>query len=422
MGPLKTLATYIYVSGLLRADSLFERVLHDILRWRDYIPLIKNFFVQVQVIFKNPRKYPRESVVIIAGVILTLIMLLMLTLLFFAIRRQYRIYRASRSVRKKVPREVVIRRMVIVGLGIAVFVLALTVGTAQPKFCVRCHAIKKSFNSWDKSVHKETGCLSCHYEPGIFGYVTGNIEGAENVASHFFKGSGMPRARVSNSACLRCHGDVFNRIVVGEREIKVQHKDLISSGILCTNCHPDVAHEAKGKKVFAMNSCLTCHDNKTAKADCGTCHIQDIGYKAARTLEDWPKVKVARITCTGCHKPKTTENCISCHGLELPHAERFKQRHAMHSEETQGRLCYKCHWEKMGDKRMCGCHSSEGEIHGAPERWYFNHRSVASNNGAGCNCHGLSFCGRCHDDPKQVYPNYAGGSGEAMHGGWHTGM
>ncbi|MDI6817089.1 MAG: cytochrome c3 family protein [Actinomycetota bacterium] len=422
MEPLRVLGTYIYLSGLMRVDSLFERLLHDVLRWRDYVPLILKFLDQVQVIFKNPRKYPREAVVIIAAILLTLIVLMMLVLLFFTIRNQIRIRKAYKRIRKKVPREVLIKRYIIGGAAGVVLLLALTIGTAQPKSCTRCHSLEKSFSSWEKSVHKDTGCLKCHYEPGVFGYVEGNISGAENLLAHFFKGSGLPRARVSNNACLRCHNDVFNRMVIGEREIRVQHKDLINDGINCTNCHPDIAHEAKGKKAFAMNSCLECHDNKRASADCRTCHIQDIGYKAVRELDDWPKVKTIRITCNGCHKVSTTDACIKCHGLELPHSEIFQQKHAMRAETTKGVLCYKCHWETMTGKRMCGCHSDAGEIHGAPEDWYFKHRATAKGNGAGCNCHAASFCGRCHDDPKNVYPNYAGSGGEAMHGGWHTGM
>ncbi|MBS3908463.1 MAG: NapC/NirT family cytochrome c [Actinobacteria bacterium] len=419
---LRTLAVHIYLSVPMRAESLFERLLHDALRWRDYIPIIIKFAEQLQVIFQNPRRYPREAVVIIAAILLTLIVVMLLVLLFFAARNQIRIRRAYRSIRKKVPREVLVKRYIIGGAAVIILLLAMTVGTAQPKSCIRCHTLEKSYSSWTKSVHKDTGCLKCHYKPGIFGYVEGNINGAENVLAHFFKGVETPRARVSNNACLRCHNDILSRMVIGDREIKMQHKDLIGGGINCTNCHPDIAHKPKGKKIFAMNSCLGCHDNKVASADCRTCHTQDIGYKAVRAVDDLPKVKTIRITCTGCHKVSTTEGCIKCHGVELPHSAIFQQKHAMQAETTQGILCYKCHWERMDGKRMCGCHNATGEIHGETEAWYYAHRALAKNNGAGCNCHGLTFCARCHDDPKSVYPNYAGGSGEMMHGGWHIGM
>jgi len=423
MEQIRIIATYIYVSGLMRADSLFERLMHDIMNWQELARIIVKFANQAKVIFGNPKRYPREAVIIISAIILTFLLILMLVLLFLSLKKQIAIRRASKSVRRKITREEIIKRSVIAG-GIAlVFILAITVGAAQPSLCAKCHTVEKSYTEWQKSPHKDIGCLKCHYEPGAVGYISGSIGGAENLLGHFFKENELPRTMVGNKSCLRCHNDIFDRIVIGKREIKVQHKDLITGGIACTNCHPDTAHKAKRIKTFAMNNCIDCHNNKVASARCETCHQQDIGYKPNRTLDDWPKIKVSRLNCTGCHKPVTEQGCIDCHGLVLPHSKEFKRKHAMESEATRGQLCYKCHWERMATKRMCGCHHDDGEIHGSPEKWHYEHRRVAKNNGMGCNCHGISFCKRCHDDPSKVYPGgYAGGSGDSMHGGWHTGM
>jgi len=421
---LRFLSTYVYVAIVAQGDSLLERLLYDAVHWRKFIPIAMNFIDQLKVIFKNPRRYPREAVTIIATVIISFLLIVLLVALVMSAKRQFAIYRASRRVKKKLPREEVIRRLTMTGIAFVVFVAALTITTAQPQFCVRCHEIEKSHAEWEKSAHKDVGCLSCHHEPGLFGYMIGVSEGADNLLTHFLYEERMTRAVVSNDSCLKCHGNVFNQTVSNDREIRIRHKDLVTGGMVCTNCHAGIAHETKTGKVFAMNRCVSCHNGRTAKTDCKSCHQQDIAYKPGQNLDDWPKVKSLGLTCVGCHKVETDQGCVNCHGLVLPHPAEFKRKHAMESEKSNGALCYKCHWDsKMSENRMCGCHD-EGSIHGKPEGWYFRHRELARNNGAGCNCHGLSFCQRCHDDPTKVYPlGYAGGAGaNQMHGGWHTGM
>jgi len=420
---LGLLGAYIYIAATTQSDSLLGRLANDVANWKKYMPLIKSLLGQVKTIFRNPRRYPRESVIVISAVILTFLVIMLLVMTVLSLKRQYKIYKASRRVRKKLPREEVIKRLSITGGVLAVVMLAIAIGSSQPAFCSRCHSIETHYATWQKSAHKDsTSCLSCHYEPGVFGFLIGNVHGAQNLLAHFVKGDDIPRAIVSNAACLQCHRDIYSRTITDEREIKVRHKDLLSGGLICTNCHPDVAHSVKANRTFAMNSCVTCHNNKTASSKCSSCHKQDIAYKPDRTLDDWPKVKDVGLTCTGCHKPVTTQRCVNCHGLSLPHAAQFRKHHPMEAETRNG-LCYKCHWQKMTENRMCGCHDP-GEIHGNTENWYYGHRAVAKKNGAGCNCHGLSFCARCHDDADKVYPSgYAGGGGaNQMHGGWNTGM
>lgn len=421
---MRYFATYLYVVAVVEGDSLFSKLLNDAVHWRQYIPLLQKAFEEVKVYFKNPRRYSREVVVIISVVILTFLLIMLLVLIVLSLKKQYAIRKASRSVRKRLPPEEVVRRAVIAGSIFGVIAIVIAAGSAQPTFCARCHETQKSFDQWENSKHKTVGCLNCHYEPGILGYTIGNMAGAENIVAHFLKGGQIERATVSNRSCLKCHSDVYERTVVDpEREIKVRHKDIIAGGLACTSCHERTAHGTNTGATFAMNVCTSCHDGKRASAKCNTCHKEDIAYRASRTLDDWPKQKGLRVTCTGCHKPATTENCIRCHGLELPHAGQFVQKHAMEAEKSAGNLCYKCHWERMAQKRMCGCHNPEGDIHGSPESWYIAHRSLAKNNGMACNCHGLPFCARCHDNAGAVYPGGPNsGSANQMHGGWKTGM
>ncbi|MCL6472431.1 MAG: NapC/NirT family cytochrome c [Firmicutes bacterium] len=424
LAKLYLLATHLYISGFAQVDSesLFGRLTKYFSNWDKLKSTLVKLLNQVVLILRNPRRFPRESVIIISAIVLTLIVAILFILIIFSIKKQYEIHKAARSVNRAIPKEEIIRRFTIASISLIVFLAIVNVAASQPVLCAKCHSIEKSHAEWQKSTHKDVGCLSCHYEPGIFGYITGNITGAEHLIAYFFKGGEPSPAVVTNSSCLQCHNDIFNRTVKSKQEVMVRHKDLITGGFSCTGCHPDVAHKTQTAKLFAMNSCTGCHNNKIASAKCDTCHKQDIAYKENRMLDDWPKVKTIRITCTGCHQPATTQGCVKCHGLTLPHSAEFKKHHPMQAEKLNG-LCYKCHWESMSENRMCGCHS-EGEIHGLPDKWYYEHQKVAKSNGAGCNCHALDFCGRCHDNPEKVYPmGYAGGEGAfSMHSGWNTGM
>jgi hypothetical protein len=426
MGQLQLLATNLYVTYIAAVsdDSLFSRLFGDLTNWRRNKKLLATALENTKTYFSNPRRYSREVVTIIAAIILSLLVVALLVMVFLSIKRQYAIRRAAKRVRRKLSKEEITRRTVTTCSILGIILILLTVGTAQPSLCARCHETQKSVSEWETSSHKTVGCLSCHYEPGLIGYALGTTNGVSNMLTHFIDANPPVQGAVTNSSCLRCHDDIFNRIVVDEREIRVRHKDLITGGLACTSCHAQVAHKTETGDTFAMNICVGCHTNtsKTASSKCSTCHQQDIAYKPGRTLDDWPKQKGLGVTCTGCHKQATTASCVRCHGLELPHSAEFRKKHAMRAAETKGELCFKCHWNsKMSQRRMCGCHDAQGEIHPAPEIWYYQHQSEARINGISCNCHATTFCARCHDDAKAVYPKGSTGD-DQMHGGWQTGF
>lgn len=410
----------IYITGLITADSLFEKYVKSL---ADYGRILQNAYKlldRAELVFRNPKRFSREVVVLIAAVFLVFLILLLVIIAILAIKKQLAVRKTYRSIGRKVTREELIKALTISGSLLLIITAFMTVGVSQPSLCERCHSMGESYATWEKSSHKRIGCIKCHYEPGIIGYTLGTINGADNLLAHVFKDLESPKAVIANNVCLQCHSDIDRGIVMGEREIKVRHKDFLAGGVSCTTCHVDVAHGAKSSKTFAMNDCISCHDGKKAKSDCETCHVQDIAYDPHQTLDDWPKVEFIGQTCVGCHGDTTTQRCINCHGLELPHSEEFRKHHPMKAEPSNGNVCYKCHWSKgMSDRRMCGCHENEGSIHGSPDKWYYGHREVAKINGAGCNCHRPNFCGRCHDEnAEKVYPsNYAGGSSTNDAGG-----
>lgn len=397
-----------------QSDSLFWRHFRKLLDFAATLGDLQTIFERIGTIFKNPRSYTRELVVLIAIFFLIFLLILILIVLVVAIKKQIRIRKTYGNIAVRLTKKQLVRFISFIIISFVFMVALITASVSTPVICGQCHIIKKPYKQWLASTHKSVACAGCHYEPGIYGYIAGTLHGSENLLAFLFKAPYPLQTTVPNKACLNCHYDIKRRQSSGERQILVRHKDIVQAGLSCAECHASVAHEQKGRKIFVMNVCVRCHDGDTASAACTTCHQKDIAYKPHTTLDDWLKVKNARIICTGCHTTKTDQSCIACHEVELPHPDEFRRSHAMRAEAKKD-LCYKCHWKTMSKNEMCACHK-EGTVHGDPEKWYFKHRKVARINGIGCNCHAPLYCSRCHNDPNSVYPpGFSGGLQSGMH-------
>jgi nitrate/TMAO reductase-like tetraheme cytochrome c subunit len=397
-----------------RSDSLFRRYLNKLLDYTAVLGDFRTIFDHIGTIFQNPRNYSRELVILIAILFLIFLLILLLAMLVLALKRQLRIRKTYGAVTVKITKKQFVRFSFFAFISLTALAAIFAASVSTPSMCGQCHVINKPYNQWRVSTHKSITCTGCHYEPGIYGYISGSFHGSENLIAFIFKAPSTLQSTVLNKTCLNCHYDVKRKSLTGERQILVKHKEIIQAGLSCVECHGSVAHKQKSEKTFVMNICIRCHNGDKASAKCTTCHQKDIAYKPHTTLDDWPKVKNARIICAGCHTTKTDRSCITCHEVELPHPDEFRRTHAMQAEAKKD-LCYKCHWKTMPKKEMCACHK-EGNVHGNPEKWYFKHRKTARINGIGCNCHTPAYCGRCHNDPNSIYPSgYTSGLQNGMH-------
>ncbi len=223
-------------------------------------------------------------------------------------------------------------RTVLVILGMVAGAVALGAVvlpvTSHPKFCVRCHTIAPSYETWVVSSHKEVTCVDCHVRPGVDGFLRDKAwAGLKDVAITVFGTPTEPHdldATVHSEMCLDCHRAILRVSEVATRDLPPPVKDvgLVMShrrhmevfakrgkGEGCTTCHSRVVHEKpiKGYPIViprghvstdakpyypehpegsvlrgkALADCFRCHDGKAehegrvVSNKCETCHLPD---------------------------------------------------------------------------------------------------------------------------------------------------
>ncbi len=200
--------------------------------------------------------------------------------------------------------------------------------TNQPTFCASCHTIKPSYDSWNRSSHKDVTCVDCHVRPGISGFIEDKIfAGIEDVAITFFGTPTEPhnlQSHVTSSVCISCHRAILRVTEVSVRDLPAPVKDVglimnhrehmdafekRGKGEGCTTCHGRVVHGSPIKAYpiviprghvklddqphepdhpkdsvlwkADMADCIRCHDGKQSyKGEvlsnrCETCHLPD---------------------------------------------------------------------------------------------------------------------------------------------------
>ncbi len=359
---------------------------------------------QLPKIAEDPRAYPRESM-LIAAVIALAFMLVVLA--FFVIADGVNAAAARRRLGfdpGRARRFHLMRTALLVGVISLPFIAMAPSTVVGSKPCGSCHAINDAVVQWENSAHATVGCWRCHSSGGVLGALEASSREVVRVAGGAVSRSGT----VSSGRCLACHQKVATQPVQVSR-LRVSHKEMIEAGMDCLLCHRETGHNDPGEQVTLaaargrapsetsdMSKCLVCHDGQTASSDCEVCHVAAPLDEAVSTSGDAQTPLPPR--CTGCHKTKTDQNCVDCHGLELPHPQPvFMRQHAGLSHNDPA-LCARCH-ENAHTYESCGCHA-EAEMHGTYSEWFPIHGTSAraTNNGAGCRCHNQQFCGRCHDN------------------------
>lgn len=356
---------------------------------------------RVPLVLSDPRAYPREAMLLAAIIGLAFITAaLLISVLVEAIKSGRR--RRSLGTRRR-ESTVLTTALLVVAVCLSVLVLAglAPLAPQSARACAQCHRMGSAVSSWEAGVHSEVACYGCHARPGVSGALEASVRGAGRLVG------GSPDAAGSSvvyAGCLGCHSELA-RSTVGS-EVRVRHKELIDSGIDCVTCHPSVGHDGLAATASApdlgrdvMSWCLPCHDGVRAPSECRLCHVS--GPLDARGLT-YDQNAAIEVTCKGCHANRTTERCVGCHGLELPHPATFRKQHAALSWGSPA-LCARCHPAAQKD-RACACHDSDANVHGTYEQWFPRHGGQARASGpGGCLCHSeaaFASCGRCHDsDP-----------------------
>ena len=289
--------------------------------------------------------------------------MLVLGLIFFAAgSRRWMTFRSPTLLRE--PKQWY-RRMAYVlpvaFIGIVTFGSWGVTQSSSPHFCGSCHDMQGYKANWQGSPHAQAavGCDSCHYEPGVGGFVKAKIQGtSELVAMVTGRQKAKPIAEIDNGRCSECHALEALRgpVLVDQRYLFDHgiHLGPLARGpeLRCTSCHTDTGAEAH----FAVdtNSCFTCHF-KTAsppapvgKAGCVSCHgvPQTAAFDHAGAV-----VEASDASCLECHDGMSSgttavevRRCRHCHA-EAAAVLRVAAPAAVHERHVSGKGigCDWCH-------------------------------------------------------------------------------
>lgn len=307
---------------------------------------------------------------------------------------------------------------VLIVLGCAALAWLLSgVTTGSEGMCLSCHRadvphVERSVSPESSDPHQATACIRCHESGGV---VAGLTTGVPGRVLHFAQGVLTPQRMtrygrpIALGACVSCHGDVAERtLTVEARGLRVSHREPLDAGALCTDCHElQAVSGIVGSYTIGMSSCLRCHDNEQASAQCSSCHVKDIAYAMHVNRQPTPRRLVPdKPTCGTCHDQ---DRCDACHGIRMPHTREFvvSEHPRVATLDTwynDGKTCAKCHTESRNPCTACHRKNPPGHPRSV---WPREHGASGPAAGVGaCNdCHGYlariagrNFCGVCHEE------------------------
>lgn len=232
--------------------------------------------------------------------------------------------------------------------------------------CAFCHEpAQTSTSSSDRMLPGHAECSICHE--------------LDEKAPNKEVEAGKPDAK-----CVSCHpgwtGGKVELIVLPAPHLKFNHKLHVGQKIRCQECHGDLLKEEVGLatrlQLPKMKLCLGCHDGKTAKQSCTTCHTGTPSGRLQTELASGDLVPTGQI-----------------HGDA--HDASFRRDHARVARD-KAKYCESCH-----AKDFCtGCHDGVAkplDFHGGD--YVTTHPIEARRNSPDCSsCHRRqTFCVGCHN-------------------------
>lgn len=307
-------------------------------------------------------------------------------------------------------------RVLLVAIGAVVALgVALDIGSTSPALCASCHEMTPRSDSWALSAHQVVACVECHQSPTEWYEYPERLSDriallSRDLGAHWsgaYAGAVVDApvdgARpIGDDTCLQCHDP--NRKATSGYRILIDHVEHAERNGSCVSCHVRTAHpeESRGGPLSLMGQCYTCHgtaDYPEASAECAMCHPADYepvpdSHEQARWArghgETW---EVDANLCTMCHEQSY---CDDCHGIEMPHPERWAEGDEGHAGQATSdpATCASCH---DGGPELCSmCHHTSYEpLKGG---WVDQHPLEAREEGAAyCfECHEPRYCSYCH--------------------------
>ncbi|MDI6689775.1 MAG: hypothetical protein QMD66_02975 [Actinomycetota bacterium] len=215
---------------------------------------------------------------------------------------------------------------------------------------------------------------------------------------------GLPPIEKGFKDCTFCHGSIdFGQVkekIFDRKLLTFSHVPHINIGVKCSTCHKLPVHVKKGVNRPPMQICYgsECHSLTQAKAPgkCEACHPPDFDLKPKNHLvatfllvpkpgvrADHAKMaKEEKKYCEMCHLDKF---CTDCHGMEIPHPEKFVKKEHGPVGKAKPQSCMKCHPEP----KFCDvCHHEGYKPEMGP--WTKVHPAFVEKKTA-------EYCFKCHD-------------------------
>jgi len=277
----------------------------------------------------------------------------------------------------------------------------------------------------------EVECLDCHVTIS-----TSNQAADKNIPTHEVCGDCHEDA-IEGDDCRMCHANPENPIpvTVPSRKIVFSHKEHLARDIDCDNCHKGVKGMDRLTSVNmpVMETCSSCHDERTAPMDCFLCHINPEEIMRAAHPVGWRhshKYEASRNdeSCRTCHP--NTDYCQDCHEgdnlRQTSHDLNYKFTHTLDAKGKE-KDCMVCHTNQS----FCNdCHQREEVMptnHSSASWPRHDHGREAARDlesCAGCHDDEDPTCLRCHTDIDDIRgtdpsPHGPGFISERGKGPWH---
>ncbi|MBS1148616.1 MAG: cytochrome [Myxococcaceae bacterium] len=260
--------------------------------------------------------------------------------------------------------------------------------------CEACHeGVGKSVRATDLLMPAHPQCDSCHE---IEAAAKGKVVDPKSACEDCHKGYDKQVQKDPARALFPTANLLFNHRVHKEKKVA------------CVTCHNSTVTGTMREVGLAtrlqlpkMETCLECHDGKTASAACATCHVTD---KTGR---------IAQQFASGTLRP------IQGDPFGVDHGPRFEFNHGTRAKIDRG-ICMECHTEGS----CAQCHDGlQKPLSVHPNDYITLHPIQARMDSLRCEgCHRYqSFCASCHErvgigmdaDPSlrarnvRVHPDYA---------------
>ncbi len=167
------------------------------------------------------------------------------------------------SIEKLIGPAIILALVVVIGAGAGVYGVRAFFGSEV--MCASCHSDMDMSGTKDSGHPDAASCWQCHENTvNNMAKKYGPMDAVTNYVPHWFSTDDD----MVNENCLRCHQEIqFDDYDDDSpKVIKVSHRKHMGEGLVCTDCHYNVAHNKNGDQ----------GTYRPQKSDCYRCHLRDI--------------------------------------------------------------------------------------------------------------------------------------------------